>query len=167
VLLPVRRELAELSGAYRFGRPGASLIVGGSLMREKVSFPRAAEITFGDFDVRDTLPGAPPAAMLQRRAFAAVDRMTMKFQWLSICLQSLGQSFHGRVVRRIRAIVNQCDVHRPQGRKRRLQHSLQTLFKRASLVVHRYDDVKRGHGTEASSLRGISIKELNYRLGVR
>jgi hypothetical protein len=63
VLVPLRRELAELSGAYRFGRPGASVIVGGSLMRESVSFPRVPEITFGDFDVRDTFPGSVPADM--------------------------------------------------------------------------------------------------------
>ncbi|MEX2049489.1 MAG: hypothetical protein WEB90_07925 [Gemmatimonadota bacterium] len=63
VLVPLRRELAELSGAYRFGRPGASIILGGSLTREKVSFPETTEVTFGDFDDRDTFPGAVPAEM--------------------------------------------------------------------------------------------------------
>jgi hypothetical protein len=72
VLLPVRRELAEVSGAYRFGDPGASFILGGSLTRDVVTFPHELEITFGDFDEREVL-ATPPPAELQRqlREFSA------------------------------------------------------------------------------------------------
>jgi hypothetical protein len=69
VLVPVRRELAELSAAYRFGSPGASLILGGSLMRDVVRFPRPIEVTFGDFDERQDLPaGAEPSELLRQLA---------------------------------------------------------------------------------------------------
>lgn len=72
VLLPVRREFAELSGAYRLGRPGALWILGASLTRDQVTFPNSAEITYGDFDVRDTFPGAlPPRMQRQLRDYSA------------------------------------------------------------------------------------------------
>jgi hypothetical protein len=73
VLVPVRREIAELSAAYRFGDPGASLIVGGSLTRDVVTFPHAIEITFGDFDEREELPAGsePPQLLSQLAPFSA------------------------------------------------------------------------------------------------
>jgi hypothetical protein len=73
VLVPVRRELAEVSAAYRFGDPGASLILGGSLTRDVVSFPDTIEVTFGDFDDRAGLPaGSEPAELLRQiRPFSA------------------------------------------------------------------------------------------------
>jgi hypothetical protein len=73
VLVPVRREFGELSGAYRFGRPGASIILGASLTRDVVTFRTAPEVIYGgDFDVREPFPGAPPAEMQrQLRPFSA------------------------------------------------------------------------------------------------
>jgi hypothetical protein len=72
VLVPVRREFAEISGAYRFGRPGASLILGGSFTRDVVQFRSGPEVTFGDFDVREPLPGPLPGNMdRQLRPFSA------------------------------------------------------------------------------------------------
>jgi hypothetical protein len=72
VLVPVRTEALELSGAYRFGDPGRSVILGGSLIREQVTYPRLPEVTFGDFDVRDTLFDPPPAEMQrQLRPYAS------------------------------------------------------------------------------------------------
>jgi hypothetical protein len=73
VLVPVRRELIEVSAAYRFGDPGASLIVGGSLTRDVVTFPLPVELTFGDFDQRENLqPGTePPELLRQLRPFSA------------------------------------------------------------------------------------------------
>ena len=72
VLVPARRELAELSGAYRFGRPGASVILGASLTRDVVTFRDVPEITFGDFDEREPLPGTPPSRLeRQLRPFSA------------------------------------------------------------------------------------------------
>ncbi|HET9948808.1 MAG TPA: hypothetical protein VFQ22_07790 [Longimicrobiales bacterium] len=72
VLLPLRREVIELAGAYRFGRPGASWIVGGSLRRDVVTFPDPPEITFGDFDEHEPLAGDVPEPMArQLRPFSA------------------------------------------------------------------------------------------------
>ncbi len=73
VLLPVRRQQAELSGAYRFGDPGASVILGASLTRDVVTFPLPIEGTAGDFDVRAYLaPGTVPAELLtQLRPYSA------------------------------------------------------------------------------------------------
>jgi hypothetical protein len=73
VLVPVKREIAELSAAYRFGDPGASLILGGSLTRDVVTFPHATEVTFGDFDEREELPAGsePPGLLRQLAPFAA------------------------------------------------------------------------------------------------
>jgi hypothetical protein len=73
VLVPVRRQQAELSGAYRFGNPGASVIVGASLTRDVVTFPLPIEGTAGDFDVRAPLaPGTePPELLTQLRPYSA------------------------------------------------------------------------------------------------
>lgn len=66
VLLPVNRAFAELSGARRFGRPGSALIVGGSFTRDVVSFKDGPVVTYGDFDVIDSLPGDPPPEMARQ-----------------------------------------------------------------------------------------------------
>jgi hypothetical protein len=73
VLLPVRREQAELSGAYRFGRPGASVILGASLTRDVVTYPLPIEVTSGDYDVRELLDpdSVPPELVNQLREFSA------------------------------------------------------------------------------------------------
>jgi hypothetical protein len=77
VLVPVRRELAELSGAYRFGRPGASVILGASLTRDVVTFPRVPEITYGDFDAREPLPDSPPPSMERQLRPSSATRMAV------------------------------------------------------------------------------------------
>ena len=66
VLVPVSRQLAEISAAYRFGDPGSSLILGGSLTRDVVTF-RQIEATLGDFDERLDLPldSVPPEMQRQ------------------------------------------------------------------------------------------------------
>ncbi len=73
VLLPVRRQLAELSAAYRFGDPGSSLILGGSLTRDVVTYPDSIEGTSGDFDLRDVISrdSVPPQLVDQLREFSA------------------------------------------------------------------------------------------------
>jgi hypothetical protein len=72
VLVPLRREFVELSGAYRFGRPGSSYILGGSLTRDVIQFRTGPEITYGDYDVTEPLPGPVPANMQrQLRPFSA------------------------------------------------------------------------------------------------
>ena len=63
VLVPVRREQIEFSGAYRFGEAGESIILGAGLTWDQVTFPRGPEIIFDDFDRRAPLPGANPAAL--------------------------------------------------------------------------------------------------------
>jgi hypothetical protein len=73
VLLPVRRELAEVSGAYRFGDPGSSVILGGSLTRDVVTYPLPLEVAFGDFDVREPIErdSVPTELVEQLREFSA------------------------------------------------------------------------------------------------
>lgn len=73
VLLPVRRELAELSGAYRFGDPGASVILGASLTRDVVTYPLPIEVTYGDWDVREPVSrdSVPTRLVDQLREFSA------------------------------------------------------------------------------------------------
>jgi hypothetical protein len=78
VLVPVRRELTELSAAYRFGSPGNSLILGGSLTRDVVRFPQPIEVTFGDFDERqDLTPGAEPSELLRQLAPSSATRAAL------------------------------------------------------------------------------------------
>jgi hypothetical protein len=77
VLLPVRRQFTELSSAYRFGDPGASIIVGASLTRDVVSFPRVPEVTTGDFDVRSPFPGALPGAMQRQLVPSSATRISL------------------------------------------------------------------------------------------
>jgi len=74
LLLPVRRQLAEISGAYRFGDPGASVILGTSLTRDVVTYPLALEATVGgDFDVRVPISrdSVPTTLVGQLREFSA------------------------------------------------------------------------------------------------
>lgn len=77
VLLPLRREFAELSGAYRFGDPGKSIVVGASLTRDVVTFPHEIEMTFGDFDVREPLPGAPPSELARQLRESSATRLAL------------------------------------------------------------------------------------------
>ena len=77
VLAPVRRELIELSGGYRFGPPGGSYIVGGSLTWDEVTFPRGPEIIYDDFDVRDSLSGPPPPDVERQLRPSAATRVAL------------------------------------------------------------------------------------------
>jgi hypothetical protein len=77
VLVPVRREQIELSGAYRFGEAGKSVILGTSLTWDEVRFPRGPEIIFDDFDVRDTLPGPNPSELDRQLRPSAATRLSL------------------------------------------------------------------------------------------
>ena len=73
VLVQVRRQQAELSAAYRFGDPGASVILGASLTRDVVTFPLPIEGTAGDYDVRVPMdPDSVPSELVaQLRPYSA------------------------------------------------------------------------------------------------
>jgi len=76
LLVPVYKEQAELSGAYRFGEPGAAVILGATLTRDAMRFDKPPEITFGDFDQRELLSTpAPPEMQRQLRPFGATRAM--------------------------------------------------------------------------------------------
>jgi len=77
VLVPVRREQIELSGAYRFGAAGRSVILGAGITWDEVSFPDGPEIIFDDFDVRDPLPGTPPPELARQLRESAATRVSL------------------------------------------------------------------------------------------
>jgi hypothetical protein len=78
VLVPVRREQIEFSGAYRFGQAGESVIVGTSLTVDNVTFPGGPEIILeDDFDVRDSLPGPNPADLDRQLRESAATRVSL------------------------------------------------------------------------------------------
>jgi hypothetical protein len=77
VLLPVRRDLAELSAAYRFGPPGKSVVLGASLTRDVVTFPQQIEVTFGDFDVREPLTGPVPTELQRQLRESSATRFAL------------------------------------------------------------------------------------------
>ena len=77
VLVPMRREQIELSGAYRFGEAGKSVILGTSLTWDQVTYPRGPEIIFDDFDVRTPLPGVTPAALDRQLNPSAATRLSL------------------------------------------------------------------------------------------
>jgi len=67
VLVPVFHEQAELSAARRFGEPGASVILGASLVRDVVRYDQAPEVTLGEgYDDRLPMEAAPPGEMLRQ-----------------------------------------------------------------------------------------------------
>ena len=78
ILVPVYENQIELSGGYRFGEPGASVILGGSLTREIVRFPRSPELAFeDDFDKRDTLAGPLPPGLQRQLVPSSATRMSL------------------------------------------------------------------------------------------
>jgi hypothetical protein len=77
VLVPVRREQIEISGAYRFGEAGKSVILGTSLTWDEVTFPRGPEIIFDDFDVRQALPAPHPAELSRQLRSSAATRVSL------------------------------------------------------------------------------------------
>jgi hypothetical protein len=77
VLVPIRREQIELSGGYRFGGAGESIILGASLTWDEVVFPHSPEIIFDDFDVRDSLPGIAPPALQRQLDPSAATRVSL------------------------------------------------------------------------------------------
>ena len=79
VLVPLRREQIELSGGYRFGEAGESVILGASISWDEVTFPHSPEIALEDnFDVRDSLPaGAAPAELTRQLQPSAATRMSL------------------------------------------------------------------------------------------
>jgi hypothetical protein len=78
VLLPVYRELIEVSAAERFGEPGRSIIAGITVTRDVVRFPRAPEVVFADdFDVLQPFPGAPPPELARQLRPSASTRVAL------------------------------------------------------------------------------------------
>jgi hypothetical protein len=77
VLLPLRRELAELSAAYRFGPPDKSLVLGASLTRDVITFPHALEVTSGDFDVRSPFTGPVPPELQRQLPESSATRLAV------------------------------------------------------------------------------------------
>ena len=76
ILVPVFREQVELSSARRFGDPGASIIVGGSLTHDVVRYDDPPEVTFGTgFDDRLPLEGDPPPSMRRQWRPTAATRV--------------------------------------------------------------------------------------------
>lgn len=76
VLVPVFRDEIELSAAHRFGEPGASIIVGGSLTRDVSRYDGVPEITLGEgYDERLPLEGEPPVAMARQWRPTAATRL--------------------------------------------------------------------------------------------
>jgi len=77
VLVPIQREQIELSGGYRFGQAGASIIVGAGITWDEITFPTAPEFT-NDFDQRDTLPvGAAPPELVRQMQPSAATRVSV------------------------------------------------------------------------------------------
>ncbi len=75
-LLPVFREQIELSGAHRFGEPGASVIVGVSLTRDRIGFEGQPEVTPTEsYDDRVPYAGPLPGEMLRQMAFGTATRV--------------------------------------------------------------------------------------------
>jgi hypothetical protein len=78
VLVPVSEHHLELSAARRFGEPGASVILGASLSRDVIRFPRTAEVTFDDdFDDRDTLSGPLPPRLGRQLRPSSATRLSL------------------------------------------------------------------------------------------
>ncbi len=76
LLVPVFRENAEFSIARRFGDPGASVIVGASLVRDVVRFDDPAQVTLGSgYDDRALFEGTAPESMLRQWRGGAATRL--------------------------------------------------------------------------------------------
>jgi hypothetical protein len=75
----VRREQIELAGAYRFGQAGESVILGAGITWDEVRFHDPEIIVDGDFDVRDSLPGPPPAQLVRQLHESAATRVSVHF----------------------------------------------------------------------------------------
>lgn len=78
VLVPMFRDLVELSFARRFGEPGRSWITGATLTRDVIRFPGEAEVAYGiDFDALEPYPGDLPPAVQGQLAESAATRLSV------------------------------------------------------------------------------------------
>jgi hypothetical protein len=77
ILAPIRREQIELSGAYRFGPPAGSIIVGAGIQWDEVTLPRSPETITTDFDVRDSLTGPLPETLARQLRPSAATRVAL------------------------------------------------------------------------------------------
>jgi len=69
-LVPVAVERVEVSGATQFGEPGATVVVGLGITRDRFWYPGDAELAFdGDFDDRTAYP-VPPSVATQVQPLA-------------------------------------------------------------------------------------------------
>lgn len=78
VLVPSFRELIEFSGARRFGGEGRSVIVGVTLARDVIRFPRTPDVIYADdFGDLQPFPGTLPASLQEDFAESAATRVSL------------------------------------------------------------------------------------------
>jgi hypothetical protein len=78
VLVPSYRELIELSGAKRFGGDGRSVILGLTLARDVVRFPRLPDVIYADdFGDLQAFPGPLPQSMMEDFTESAASRVSV------------------------------------------------------------------------------------------
>jgi len=77
VLAPIRKEQIELSGGYRFGEAGKSIVLGAGVQWDKVTLPRSPETITTDFDVRDSLAGPLPDGLSRQLRPSAATRVAL------------------------------------------------------------------------------------------
>jgi hypothetical protein len=77
VLAPIRKEQIELAGAYRFGPPAGSIIIGAGIQWDEITLPRSPETITDDFDVRDTLSGPLPEGLARQLRPSAATRVSL------------------------------------------------------------------------------------------
>lgn len=78
VLVPSFRELIEFSGARRFGGEGRSVILGVTLARDVVRFPRSPDVIYADdFGDLQPYPGALPAPLQEDFTESAATRVSL------------------------------------------------------------------------------------------
>jgi len=79
VLLPSYRELIEVGGARRFGEPGRSVIVGVTVTRDVVDFPRVPDVALGtDFDELQPWTGPLPPGIARQQRTTSSTRVALQ-----------------------------------------------------------------------------------------
>lgn len=78
VLVPSFRELIEFSGARRFGGEGRSVILGFTLARDVVRFPRPPDVIYAeDFNDLQPFPGALSQPLMEDLTESAASRVSL------------------------------------------------------------------------------------------
>lgn len=83
VTVPVDREIFEITGARRFGRPGRFTVVGGGVLRESTvfpGFPSSPEVVHdGDFDASESAPDSVAALLVDQSFGRSATRLNVIF----------------------------------------------------------------------------------------